>query len=157
MVELNGNSDQAADDRVKDLIEQLKSESLGYAFPIVQGDDIASVWNLRKAGLGLLSNIPGDAKPAPVIEDTAVDVKDLPQYIADFNAILKKHDMYAVHYAHAGSGELHLRPIINLKTSEGQQQFRTMAEEIARLVKNTEDRFQVNMEMVVCEVNLFLK
>lgn len=135
VVELNGNSDQAADERVKDLIEQLKSESLGYAFPIVQGDDIASVWNLRKAGLGLLSNIPGDAKPAPVIEDTAVDVKDLPQYIADFNAILKKHDMYAVHYAHAGSGELHLRPIINLKTTEGQQQFRTMAEEIARLVK----------------------
>jgi Fe-S oxidoreductase len=70
-----------------------------------------------------------------VIEDTAVDVKDLPDYIHGFNDLLKKHDLYAVHYAHAGSGELHLRPIINLKTSEGVQQFRTIAEEIATLVK----------------------
>ena len=79
--------------------------------------------------------MPGDAKPVPVIEDTAVDVNDLPEYIAEFNEILKKHGMYSVHYAHAGSGELHLRPIIDLKTKEGNQQFRIIAEEIAQLVK----------------------
>jgi Fe-S oxidoreductase len=85
--------------------------------------------------LGLLSNLPGDAKAVPVIEDTAVDVEDLPDYIRDFNVILKKHGLYSVHYAHAGSGELHLRPIINLKTEEGNRLFRTIAEEIATLVK----------------------
>ena len=63
--------------------------------------------------------MPGDAKPVAVIEDTAVDVNDLPDFIREFNVILKKHDLYCVHYAHAGSGELHLRPIINLKTDEG--------------------------------------
>ena len=71
----------------------------------------------------------------PVIEDTAVDVNDLPAYIRDFNEILKKYNLYSVHYAHAGSGEIHLRPIINLKTKEGNQFFRTIAEEIATLVK----------------------
>ena len=70
--------------------------------PIIKGKKISLVWNLRKAGLGLLSNIPGDAKPAPVIEDTAVDVEDLPAYIAEFNEILDKHGLYSVHYAHAG-------------------------------------------------------
>jgi len=64
-----------------------------------------------------------------------VDVADLPAYIAEFNLILKKHKLYSVHYAHAGSGEIHLRPIINLKTAEGNQLFRTIAEEIATLVK----------------------
>ncbi|MEY3818985.1 MAG: hypothetical protein RLZZ425_446, partial [Bacteroidota bacterium] len=78
-------------------------------------------------GLGLLSNLPGDEKAVPVIEDTAVDVEDLPNYIRDFNEILKKHGLYSVHYAHAGSGEIHLRPIINLKTKEGNQLFRTIA------------------------------
>ena len=39
------------------------------------------------------------------IEDTAIDVNDLPAYIAEFGEILKKHDLYSVHYAHAGSGE----------------------------------------------------
>ena len=85
--------------------------------------------------MGLLGNLPGDDKAVPVIEDTAVDVNDLPAYIRDFNEILKKHNLYSVHYAHAGSGEIHLRPILNLKTREGNQLFRTIAEEIAVLVK----------------------
>jgi len=117
------------------LIAELQDKGLGYSYPTVSGDDIAKVWGLRKAGLGLLSNVPGDAKPVPVIEDTAVDVADLPAYIQEFNEILEKHNLYCVHYAHAGSGELHLRPIIDLKTAEGVGQFRTIAEEIAKLVK----------------------
>jgi FAD/FMN-containing dehydrogenase/Fe-S oxidoreductase len=111
------------------------SAGMGYHFPLLFGDDTKKIWTLRKAGLGLLSNLPGDEKAVAVIEDTAVDVADQPEYIREFNEILHRHKMSAVHYAHAGSGELHLRPIINLKTKEGHQQFRTIAEEIATLVK----------------------
>jgi FAD/FMN-containing dehydrogenase/Fe-S oxidoreductase len=114
---------------------EMRAAGLGYHFPVLYGADAKKIWALRKAGLGLLSNLPGDEKAVPVIEDTAVDVADLPNYIKDFNEILKKHGLYAVHYAHAGSGELHLRPIINLKTKEGNQLFRTIAEEVATLVK----------------------
>ncbi len=135
VIELSKTNPDELDKSVENLISDLKSNKMGYHFPIVKGDDIKKVWTLRKAGLGLLSNLPGDAKPAPVIEDTAVDVNDLPAYIEEFNQILKKHNLYSVHYAHAGSGELHLRPIINLKTKEGNQLFRTIAEEIATLVK----------------------
>ena len=113
----------------------MRAAGLGYHFPLLFGNDTKKIWTLRKAGLGLLSNLPGDEKAVPVIEDTAVDVHDLPAYIREFNEILKKHNLYSVHYAHAGSGELHLRPIINLKTEEGNQLFRTIAEEIATLVK----------------------
>ena len=113
----------------------MRAANLGYHFPLLFGADSKKIWTLRKAGLGLLSNLPGDEKAVPVIEDTAVDVNDLPAYIRDFNEILKKHNLYSVHYAHAGSGEIHLRPIINLKTVEGNQLFRTIAEEIATLVK----------------------
>ena len=108
---------------------------IGLSFPLLFGEDTKKIWTLRKAGLGLLGNLPGDEKAVPVIEDTAVDVADLPAYIAEFNEILKKYDLHAVHYAHAGSGEIHFRPIINLKTIEGNQLFRTIAEEIATLVK----------------------
>lgn len=114
---------------------EMRSLGLGYYFPLLQGADIKKVWSLRKAGLGLLSNLPGDEKAVPVIEDTAVDVQDLPAYIRDFNEILHKHGLFSVHYAHAGSGELHLRPILNLKTESGNRMFRTIAEEIATLVK----------------------
>ncbi|MFB6454332.1 FAD-binding and (Fe-S)-binding domain-containing protein [Chitinophaga sp. Hz27] len=114
---------------------KLRAAGLGYHFPLLFGDDSKKIWALRKAGLGLLSNLPGDEKAVPVIEDTAVAVEDLPAFIRDFNDILKQYNLYAVHYAHAGSGEIHLRPIINLKTVEGNHLFRKIAEEIATLVK----------------------
>ena len=124
---------------IKEIAEKLEADmraaGLGYHFPLLFGEDSKKIWNLRKAGLGLLSNLPGDEKAVPVIEDTAVDVQDLPAYIRDFNEILKKYGLYSVHYAHAGSGEIHLRPILNLKTTEGNRLFRTIAEEIATLVK----------------------
>ncbi|HEX2535553.1 MAG TPA: FAD-linked oxidase C-terminal domain-containing protein [Chitinophagaceae bacterium] len=118
-----------------ELEAELRAAGLGYHFPLLFGADTKKIWSLRKAGLGLLGNLPGDEKAVPVIEDTAVDVNDLPDYIAEFNTILEKYGLYSVHYAHAGSGEIHLRPILNLKTHEGNALFRTIAEEIATLVK----------------------
>ena len=123
VAELTDTSEDSVETKAAALIAELKKQKLGYAFPVISGDDIPKVWGLRKAGLGLLSNAVGDAKPAPVIEDTAVDVEDLPAYIAEFNEILKKYDLFCVHYAHAGSGELHLRPIINLKTRKASSSF----------------------------------
>ena len=121
---------------VTQLVEaEMRAAGLGYHFPVLFGEDTKKIWTLRKAGLGLLGNLPGDEKAVPVIEDTAVDVNDLPAYIRDFNEILIKHGLHAVHYAHAGSGEIHLRPIINLKTKDGNRLFRTIAGEVATLVK----------------------
>lgn len=114
---------------------ELREAGLGYHFPVLFGEDTKKIWTLRKAGLGLLGNMPGKEKAVPVIEDTAVDVQDLPEYIREFNAILKEYKLYSVHYAHAGSGEIHLRPILDLKTEEGNRMFRQIAEDIAALVK----------------------
>ena len=135
VVEFKKDTREAIMAIAKEVELAMREKGLGYHFPLLFGNDTKKIWNLRKAGLGLLGNMPGDNKAVPVIEDTAVDVNDLPVYIEEFNAILKKYDLYAVHYAHAGSGELHLRPIINLKTEEGNALFRTIATEVAALVK----------------------
>ncbi|MBS1668851.1 MAG: FAD-binding protein [Bacteroidetes bacterium] len=119
----------------KSVEAEMRAAGLGYHFPVLFGEDTKKIWALRKAGLGLLGNMPGNDKAVPVIEDTAVDVNDLPAYIREFNEILKKYNLHSVHYAHAGSGEIHLRPILNLKTKEGNELFRTIAQEIATLVK----------------------
>lgn len=135
VVEFLKDTKEQVEATAKALEEQLRSLGLGYHFPLIQGEDTSKVWNLRKAGLGLLSNIPGDAKPVAVIEDTAVDVNDLPGFIEDFNQTLAERGLHCVHYAHAATGELHLRPIINLKTQEGTDLFKTVATDIAHLVK----------------------
>jgi FAD/FMN-containing dehydrogenase/Fe-S oxidoreductase len=136
VVELRSNAISEIEKLAAAMEAEMRAAGLGYHFPVVYGAaDTKKVWDLRKAGLGLLSNLPGDEKAVAVIEDTAVDVNDLPEFIREFNEILSANNMYCVHYAHAGSGELHLRPIINLKTVEGNKQFRLIAEEIATLVK----------------------
>ena len=135
VVEFLEENEAKLDDAISNCLTHFKQLNLGQHFPVVKGADIEKVWNLRKAGLGLLSNIPGDAKPVAVIEDTAVDVNDLPSFIQEFNNILAKRNLYCVHYAHAATGELHLRPILNLKTEEGNRLYKTIATDISRLVK----------------------
>jgi FAD/FMN-containing dehydrogenase/Fe-S oxidoreductase len=135
VIEFKRDSRAEIENIVTPLIEELKAAGLGFHFPLLFGEDTNKIWSLRKAGLGLLGNMPGDKKPVPVVEDTAVDVRDLPDYIAEFDNLLTKYGLNSVHYAHAGSGEIHLRPIINLKTEEGNKMFRTIATEIAGLVK----------------------
>ena len=114
---------------------ELRAAGLGYHHPVVWGSNGNRVWNLRKAALGLLANIPGDAKPVAVIEDTAIDPEDMPAYVREFDEILARHGLSAVHYGHAASGELHLRPILNLKLEEHQKLFRIIGTEIAQLTK----------------------
>ena len=85
------------------MISDLKKAGLGYSYPILKGRDIARVWELRKAGLGVLSNMKGDAKPVAVIEDTAINVEQFPEYIDDIDKMLASHGKEAVYHAHIGT------------------------------------------------------
>jgi len=115
--------------------EALINSGLVYHCSFVSGDLAPRVWELRKAGLGLLSSMSGDVKPVSVIEDTAVAPARLPQYMADFNKMLNKYSLECVFHAHIGTGELHLRPLLNLKKSSDVTLFREIARETALLVK----------------------
>ncbi len=126
-------------EEIMDIFHRLEAEmraaGLGYHFPIIFPPDVKKVWDLRKAGLGVLSNYPGDRKPVPVTEDTAVNPEVLPEYIGEFNTMLARLGLDCVYYAHVGSGELHLRPVLNLKDPADVELFHTVAQETAKLVK----------------------
>jgi len=127
------------EDEIQKLFEQLEAalrvKNLGFHYPIIRGKDIHKIWALRKSGLGVLSNMKGDAKPVSLIEDTAVPVQHLADYIADFKQLLSEYNLSCVYHAHVGSGELHLRPILNLKLKEDVRIFRELGEKVALLVK----------------------
>jgi len=135
VVELALESREAIDSLAAALEADMRKEGYGYHFPVVYGNDINKVWALRKAGLGLLSNVPGDAKPVAVIEDTAVNPAVLPDYMVDFRLMLEKLGLDCVFYAHIATGELHLRPVLNLKDPGDVEMFHTVALETAKLVK----------------------
>ncbi|HOP00493.1 MAG TPA: FAD-linked oxidase C-terminal domain-containing protein, partial [Bacteroidales bacterium] len=117
------------------MVDEMKKVGYGYAFPVIRGKDISRVWELRKAGLGVLSNMKGDAKPVSLIEDTAVNVNQMPYYIADFEKMLSGFGKDVVYHAHIGTGELHIRPVLNLKDPDDVELFRKIGHETALLVR----------------------
>lgn len=141
MFEVSGDTKEGAQKKADELISVLNNNNFGYHHPKVVGENIKRMFNLRKAGLGLLGNIIGDKKAVACIEDTAVDLNDLPNYIDEFTKIMDKYQQKAVYYAHAGAGELHLRPILNLKKSEDVSLFRKITTETAQLVKKYQGSF----------------
>ena len=135
LVEFWGDTEEEVQKLARAFTEDLKLESLGYAYPLLFGSDAVKAWDIRKAGLGLIRNLPGDTQPVNLIEDCAVAVEDLPDYIADLEKLLAHHQLHASYYAHAGAGELHVEPMINLKTRAGKQKFRDVLADTAALVK----------------------
>ena len=135
ITELRADTREELDSKAEALEKDLLESGLVYLNTRVYGADVAKVWALRKAGLGILGGMKGDAKPMGVIEDTAVAPKFMPAYMKDFQEMTHRLGANVVYYGHISTGELHLRPIINLKTKEGQMLFRDLATETAVLVK----------------------
>ncbi|MCL6265839.1 FAD-binding and (Fe-S)-binding domain-containing protein [Flagellimonas myxillae] len=141
MLEVKADTEAELQTQLDNLLKTIEKSGLSYANPILRGDDIAKAIELRKAGLGLLGNMVGDRKAVACIEDTAVALDDLKDFIGEFTEIMKGYGQEAVYYAHAGAGELHLRPILNLKKSEDVELFRSITTDVAKLTKKYKGSF----------------
>lgn len=141
LLELKSQSEADLQSQTAALLESLKNSKHSYHNPVLRGEEIEMALELRKAGLGLLGNMVGDRKAVACIEDTAVALEDLPSYISEFSALMKNYDQQAVYYAHAGAGELHLRPILNLKQGADVDYFRRITTDVAILCKKYRGSF----------------
>lgn len=141
MLEIKAETVEVAKQKAEILIKDLEKNGLSYANPVLVGQEINQALELRKAGLGLLGNMVGDRKAVACIEDTAVALPDLANFIAEFSVLMDKYQQQAVYYAHAGAGELHLRPILNLKESEDVGLFRQITTDVAHLTKKYDGSF----------------
>ncbi|NNG10975.1 MAG: FAD-binding oxidoreductase, partial [Arenibacter sp.] len=141
MLEVKSDTEEDLARQLEKLLQTVKASGLSYASPILKDGDVNKAIELRKAGLGLLGNIVGDRKAVACIEDTAVALEDLKDFIGEFSEIMKGYGQDAVYYAHAGAGELHLRPILNLKKSADVGLFRDITTDVARLTKKYNGSF----------------
>ncbi|MDO6472116.1 FAD-binding and (Fe-S)-binding domain-containing protein [Maribacter sp. 1_MG-2023] len=141
MLQVSAHTEAELKEAVASLQKTIAQSGLSYANPVLFGAQIPKAIELRKAGLGLLGNIVGDMKAVACIEDTAVALPDLKDFIAEFSVIMKGYGQSAVYYAHAGAGELHLRPILNLKKSTDVGLFRDITTDVAKLTKKYKGSF----------------
>jgi FAD/FMN-containing dehydrogenase/Fe-S oxidoreductase len=136
IIQFEGDDEVDLVQRADVLARTLSGAGLGYNHKVLtETGDMERVWDLRKAGLGLLMGTWAESRTPEFIEDTSVRVEDLPAYIEEFQALMTSYETHSVYYAHASVGELHLRPELNLTTREGLEKMKRMAVDVARLVK----------------------
>jgi len=121
---------------VTDRLTQLEKRNLGMRHLMLKDSkSMQLVWQLRKAGLSLLTGCKGVAKPTTGIEDAAVRPEILPEYVQELQKILTAQKLEACYYGHAASGLLHIRPVLNIQKPGDVQRFRTVADDVSKLVK----------------------
>jgi Fe-S oxidoreductase/FAD/FMN-containing dehydrogenase len=136
IIQFEGDDAAELIQRAEALTRTLAATGLGYDYKVItEFGDMDRVWELRKAGLGLLMGTWAESRTPEFIEDTSVRVEDLPAYIEEFQALMASYGTHSVYYAHASVGELHLRPELNLTTRDGLEKMKSMAVDVARLVK----------------------
>ncbi|MBA4150429.1 MAG: FAD-binding protein [Verrucomicrobia bacterium] len=124
------------DESVPERLAELSKRTLGLRTTILKdAAEISLVWNLRKAGLSLLTGCKGAAKPVTCIEDTAVRAEQLPAYVAGLESIIKPLGLKASFYGHALSGLLHVRPVLDLHSAEDLRKMRRLSDEVSALVR----------------------
>ena len=124
------------DAEVDDRLAAVHAKNLGMRSAVFMDDaDMDTVWDLRKAGLSLLTSRKGAAKPHPGIEDVAVRPKDLPAYVAALRGAMDALGLNGSFYGHASAGLLHVRPVIDLHRGADIVRFRKLAEEVSAIVK----------------------
>jgi FAD/FMN-containing dehydrogenase/Fe-S oxidoreductase len=135
IVEYTGENEAEARAKVEALEARRARERFGYAaHAAYDAAEQRTIWNLRKAGLGLLLGMKGDKKPIAFVEDTCVDPRNLAKFVPRFKEIFARHDTVGAYYGHCSVGCLHIRPVIDLKTPRGLDQVRAIAGEITDLV-----------------------
>jgi FAD/FMN-containing dehydrogenase/Fe-S oxidoreductase len=134
-IEFYGESRDDLAPRLTACEQDLTQRGYGYRFfHALELAEQGRVWNLREAALGLSMTMKEDAKSLSFVEDTAVAPEKLRDYIERFLQIIRKHDTSAGVYAHASVGCLHVRPVVNMKTTAGVRKFEAIANDVADLV-----------------------
>ncbi|MDP6102587.1 MAG: FAD-linked oxidase C-terminal domain-containing protein, partial [Dehalococcoidia bacterium] len=135
LIETAGDTEPEVADKLEEIEKGLRRRGMGYAY-IKMADRVeqANVWDVRKAGVGLMMGVQGQAKPIPFIEDCAVSTDQLPEYIRRVDEMIRENGTEAAYYGHASVGCIHVRPFINLKEQADVDRMYNISKEASDLV-----------------------
>lgn len=137
LIEFSGTKIEEYQSKLDSLVHSVESKnSLAFHYFLTSdNNDIVSLWELRKKGVGLLGNAKGNRRPIPFVEDTAVPPENLAAYIKEFKTLLDKHGLKYGMFGHVDVGCLHVRPALDIRNEDDEKLFKTISDEVVKLVK----------------------
>jgi FAD/FMN-containing dehydrogenase/Fe-S oxidoreductase len=127
--------------KLKDMIGDLgfgwdkSGDKWGGMIEVLNADLQTAITDLRTSGLNIMMSMKEQGKPVSFVEDCAVPLEHLADYTSRLTAIFEKHGTRGTWYAHAGSGCLHVRPVLNLRLEQDVHAMRAIAEEAFAMVR----------------------
>jgi len=133
LVELTGDSQDDIDSRAKSLREELKASGV-YAKITKSGMDTEKYWVMRHESFNLLRNKIKDKRATPFIDDIIVDPKHLPEFLPKLYNILKEYNISPTLAGHAGSGNFHIIPLMDLSLESERKKIPEVADKVYDLI-----------------------
>jgi FAD/FMN-containing dehydrogenase/Fe-S oxidoreductase len=135
LVEFESETSQEARDAANEMVDHLhQTERLAQlAVPAFEPDEIDRLWKIRESVLPSLYGLRGEVHPVAFVEDVGVPVEELPTYLRQVQEILQHHETTASFLVHAGTGQVHTRPFLDLQRSEDVAKLAVISEEIHSL------------------------
>ncbi|VAW80069.1 Fe-S protein, homolog of lactate dehydrogenase SO1521 [hydrothermal vent metagenome] len=133
-IELTASANTSLDDRKSQLLSRLRQLKLGYEYVLFEGESVLDAWNLRRAGLGLLMGMKGSKKPITFIEDSAVPIEQLPDFVVDIEQLMIKENLQCVYYGSIAAGLIHLRPLLDIRLELDRKKMQRVANRVATLL-----------------------
>ncbi|MEZ6056825.1 MAG: anaerobic glycerol-3-phosphate dehydrogenase subunit C [Planctomycetaceae bacterium] len=132
VVEQTGYNARQARDRIRMVIDAATrvDSSVYLAAEAYDPDDIEALWSLSVKVVPNLTRLIGNTRPQPFVEDIAVPPEMLRDFLTRAHRVLQKHDITASMYAHAASGQVHLRPFLPMPTSADGHRIEALAREL---------------------------
>ncbi len=134
-IELSASEQLSLEDRALQLLSRLRHLTLGYDYVVFEGESVLDAWNLRRAGLGLLMGMKGLKKPVTFIEDSAVPIAHLPDFVTDVEQLMVKEQLQCVYYGSVAAGLIHLRPLLDLRLGTDREKMHRVANRVAELLR----------------------
>lgn len=136
LVEFYAGDALEARERVRQMIDRIRRKRR-LAFDSRQAfslDEMDLYWQLARRVVPTLYRLKGTSRALPFVEDLAVPPQVLPAFLLELQNILKRQQVTATLFAHAGHGQLHLRPFLDLASGEHRRVMESLAAELYEAV-----------------------
>ena len=137
LLEFEGQSNEELIKQMSACIKTLKEKKLLINSKVASNkSDQIKLWSMRKAALPIIYNRPGLKAPITFVEDCTVQPEKLPLYINGITKIFKKYGVDSTAYGHAGDGNIHTRPLMNLRKQDDIDKLQPIAEDVYNLARS---------------------
>jgi FAD/FMN-containing dehydrogenase/Fe-S oxidoreductase len=136
LIERHGDEQREVRDGLRAIVSRFhREQKLAFDSRMTMETDERNLyWRISRRFVPTLYRLKGSTRPLPFVEDVAIPPEELPEFLVRMQNVLKSHQVTATVFSHAGHGQLHIRPFLDLANPEDVHKMQLLADDLYQLV-----------------------